>query len=166
MAVDEGLEQAIDAVEAAVDAYLDTVSSTRRDDLAAALRHLDELTALGDDFTDLSASTRWSYGLSASSSVLGARSSAPLAENVPERVLHAQIALVRCAKAALADEGPAASSALGEAAAELAGARHPSVDGALGGAPAPPPNPLPPPPSAPPPPTPPPPSVPPAPGLD
>lgn len=168
MAVDKGLEQAIDALEAAVDAYLDAASPNRRDALSAALGHLDELTALGDDITDLSASTRWGYGLSASSSVLGARSMAPLAENVPGRVLHAQIALVRRAKAALAHEGPAASNALREAAEELAGARDPSADGAPGvdPAPAPPPHPLPrpPPPSVPPPP--PPPTVPPPPGLD
>jgi len=166
MAVDDGLEQAINAVEAAVDDYLDTVSSTRHDALMAALRHLDELVALGDDFPNWSALSRWGSGLSTSSSVLGARGPAPLAENVPERVLHAQIALVRCAKTAVANEGPGASSALREAAEELASARDPSVDGAAGAAPAPPPNPLPPPPPTPPAPAPPPPAVPPPPGLD
>jgi hypothetical protein len=130
IAVDEGLEQAIDAVEAAVDAYLDTASSDRHDALVAALAHLDELVALGDGYTNRVAATRWGYGVSPGASVLGARGSSPIAEDLPTRVLQAQVALVRCAKDAVTDGGAAASSALRNAAEELAGARVPPEDGA------------------------------------
>ena len=132
IAVDEGLEQAIDAVQAAVDAYLGTASTEQHDALVAALGHLDELTALGDDYTNWRAATRWGYGVSPGASVLGARSSSPIAEELPTRVLQAQIALVRCAKDALADGGPATSDALRSAAAELTSARNPSADGGPG----------------------------------
>jgi hypothetical protein len=163
IAVDEGLEQAIDGVQAAVDAYLGTASAEQRDALVAALGHLDELTALGDDYTNWRAATRWGSGVSPGASVLGARSSSPIAEELPTRVLQAQITLVRRAKDAVADGGPATSDALRTAAAELTSAQNPSADGGPGSA-APPADPGAPA-APPPPPTPPPPAVPPQPGL-
>jgi hypothetical protein len=162
--VDEGLEQAIDAVEAAVDSYLDAASSDRHDALVAAVAHLDELVALGDDYTNRVAATRWGYGVSPGASVLGARGSSPIAEDLPAGVLQAQVALVRCAKDAITDGGPTALLALRSAADELAGARVPSEDGAPASAVVPSPISAAPP-TPPSPPTPPPPAVPPQPGL-
>jgi hypothetical protein len=140
MAVDEGLEQAIDAVDAAVDAYLEMASTELRAALVTALGHLDELVALGDDYTNRMGATRWAYGVSPGASVLGARGSSPIAEELPTRVVQAQIALVRCAKEAVVDGGPATSDALRSAAEELTSARQPT----------PPPPPAPPPPAVPP----------------
>ena len=164
VAVDEGLEQAIEGVEAAVDAYLDTASSDRRDALVSAIGHLDELVALGDDYTFRRTTTGWGSGVSPGASVLGARDSTPIAEELPTRVLQAQLALVRWAKDALADGGPTAWEALRSAAQDLTSARTLTADGATDPM-AVPPTKAGPPPAPPPAPTPPPPAVPPQPGL-
>jgi len=150
IAVDLGLEQAIGDVEVAVDAYLDAASVDRRDALMAALDGLDALVNLGDDYTDRSPARGSVYGTIGLSSVLGARGPASFAEDVPRRVLQAQITLVRRAKEELQAGGPAPSTALREAVRALATARDPSVHDPSPNGPPPPPL-APPPPPAPPP---------------
>ena len=158
MAVDAGLEQAIDAVESAVDDYRAAQTPDRRAALVAALGQVDELVELGDDFAQRSAAGLVGYGVSprasATLSAFGARGPSSMAEEVPAAVLRAQIALVRCAKDVVRGTGPNAEVALGAAVEDLARARDPAnsvapVEG----------------PGTPPPSVPPPPAVPPAPGL-
>ena len=132
MAVDAGLEQAIDAVESAVDDYRAAQTPDRRAALVAALGQVDELVELGDDFAQRSAAGLVGYGVSprasATLSAFGARGPSSMAEEVPAAVLRAQIALVRCAKDVVRGTGPNAEAALGAAVEDLA---HPDYGPAL-----------------------------------
>ena len=120
--VDRTLEEAIEDIEVAVDAYLSAASTVHRDDLVKALARLDELTSLGDAYGTRVLSARV-IGNPVSSTVLGARSDAPLAEDVDRPEFRAQVLLVRAAKDECADGGSAHYAALQDAVSRLAEAR-------------------------------------------
>jgi hypothetical protein len=125
--VDRTLEEAIQDVEVAVDAHLSAPSTGHRNDLVAALGRLDQLTSLGDIYQSRIMSSGL-MGTALPSTVLGARSDAPMAEDIPRSEMQAQIALVRAAKDECAGGGSATQSALRDAVSRLAEAREHGPD--------------------------------------
>ncbi len=96
-AVDATLELDLGTVEESIDAYLQDPSDDLRHALLAALERLDQHV---DDSDAYESNTIGSgaLGYSTKGAVLGETTSASAAEEVPESVLRAQIALVRAAK--------------------------------------------------------------------
>ena len=161
VAVDRDLVEAIVAVEAGVDDYLQSCTPPTRAALRDALARLDQLVNLGDDYTNQVTSRGLGYGPASAggvvgtgaTGVLGARGPTPFVEEVPSGVLRAQVELVRCARADLGGGATVPSVALrsaadGVAAARLPDATGPPVPPGPTGPPAQPPRPAPPPPTS------------------
>ncbi len=117
-AVDAGLELVITDIVRAVGEYLRDPTEGRRDDLTALLKRLDDQL----DAADAQAS-RFStamVGASPDLPVVGATSSNPIAEEVPDAEFQAQVAVVKAAKRAVGAPSPDATAALRLAHAALA----------------------------------------------
>jgi len=122
IAVEVRLEQDITMVQHATDAYLGDPVERQRQKLLSALESLDRRTAASDAY-EASVVDSAVYGFTAKGSVIGETSRNPIAEKLPTSVLRAQIALVKAARSAVTDGGPATLDALRAANAELASLR-------------------------------------------
>ncbi len=145
VAVDRDLADALVAVAAAADDYLDAATPPTRAALVDALGRLDQLVDAGDEYANRVSARGLGFGPVSSggivgtgaTGVLGSRGPAPFVEEVPSEVLRALVELVRCAKDDLADGATGASGPLRSAAADLAAARSTAAGAPTGGPPEP-----------------------------
>jgi len=145
VAVDRDLADALVAVEAAADDYLDAATPPTRAALVDALGRLDQLVDAGDEYANRVSARGLGFGPVSSggivgtgaTGVLGSRGPAPFVEEVPSEVLRALVELVRCAKDDLAEGATGASGPLRSAAADLAAARSTAAGAPTGGPPEP-----------------------------
>ena len=134
VAVDRDLADALVAVEAAADDYLDAATPPTRAALVDALGRLDQLVDAGDEYANRVSARGLGFGPVSSggivgtgaTGVLGSRGPAPFVEEVPSEVLRALVELVRCAKDDLAEGATGASGPLRSAAADLAATATPT----------------------------------------
>jgi hypothetical protein len=122
-AVDATLEQILDDVAQAVGAYLVQTGESERDALVAALRSLDEQTDHSDAYEN-SLENAPIWGVTGKGSVLGETGAHPFVEMVPNTVLQAQIAIVKCAKAEAQERSLTTLEALRAASVALDDARR------------------------------------------
>jgi hypothetical protein len=132
--VDAHLEQDITVVQHATDAYLNNPGEKLRQELLAALEALDQQTAASDAY-EASVVGSAAFGFSPKGSVIGETSRNSIADELPGSVLRAQIALVKAAKAAVTEPGPATLDALGIASSSLAAMQPLEQEGAPAEAP-------------------------------
>ncbi|HLN17380.1 MAG TPA: hypothetical protein VK277_11615 [Acidimicrobiales bacterium] len=124
--VEYHLEQDIATVQASISTYLEDPTEDRRRMLLADLERLDDQTARADTYTSFKAA--WTRFAVPGSSVIGATSDQAMAEEVPDPVFQAQVALVKAAKKAVTDGTPEALDALRTASAALTEAAAPDGD--------------------------------------
>jgi len=105
--VDDTLEGDIGAVVRSVDAYLAAPADDRRHELLTALEQLDDQLEAGDAF-----SGRWLRGVLPDPDVVGETSTHPIADDVRSGEFHAQVVLVKAAKAEVAGPTPSTLAAL------------------------------------------------------
>ena len=105
--VDDTLEGDIGAVVRSVDAYLAAPADDRRHELLTALEQLDDQLEAGDAF-----SGRWLRGVLPDPDVVGETSTHPIADDVRSGEFHAQVVLVKAAKAEVAGPSPSTLVAL------------------------------------------------------
>lgn len=97
VAVDATLELDLGSVEEAIEAYLQDPSDERRKALLAVLERLDQHLHDSDAY-ESSTITSGALGYADKGAVLGETTNASAAEEVPESVFQAQIALIKAAK--------------------------------------------------------------------
>ncbi len=117
--VEVHLEWDIEAVEQAVAKFLEVGGDASRQALLEALETLDSQIDRSDTYEDSIVDSPV-FGIASKGSVLGETSSHPLSEEVPDRVVRAQVDLVRAAKDVIRDPSPATLEALRTANASLA----------------------------------------------
>jgi hypothetical protein len=103
--VEVHLETDIDAVQQAVATFLQVGGEGSRQALLATLETLDNQIDRSDAY-EASIVGSPVFGGASKGSVLGETSTYPLAEEVPDRVVRSQVALVRAAKNVIRDPSP------------------------------------------------------------
>ena len=122
VAVDADLENDLITVEQRIETYLKSPTDELRNQLLTALERLDDQIDRSDAYEgSMSGSAAFGYG--GKGSVIGETSSTPLAEEVAQSVLRAQIALIRAAKQDVAAPTPDTLADLRAASEALSGAR-------------------------------------------
>jgi hypothetical protein len=119
-AVDVRLEWDIEAVQKAIEAFLQSQSDITRKALLAQLEKLDNQIDLSDTHASSIVGSPI-FGRAPKGAVLGETGSHSMAEEVPSAVVQAQIALVRSAKTTIRDPSPTAFGELRAANDILAG---------------------------------------------
>ena len=107
VAVDAALELDLETVEESIEAYLEDPSDHQRKALVAALERLDQHLDDSDAY-ESSTITSGALGYADKGAVLGETTNASAAEEVPESVLQAQIALIKAAKREVSAPTPGA----------------------------------------------------------
>jgi hypothetical protein len=120
------LEHAILEVEDAAARHVGGGPGTSPDELASMVQRLDELTIQGDYFKSRTVNQRGA-GLT-DAGVLGATTPNSLAQLVPNQELSAQVAMVRAAKAYLAEPRPDTADGLRRRLSDLDDARGPAAE--------------------------------------
>jgi hypothetical protein len=120
--VEVHLEQDIQTVQEATDAFLSNPDEPHRQQLLAALETLDDLTEASDAYEARVVSA--AFGLSRTV-VLGETDAHPVAEDLRASVLRSQADLVKAAKAAVTSPGPSGLEELRAASSKLASLQAP-----------------------------------------